>query len=727
MKRLTPNQLAMSVSLSLLSTSLLATPDDDTLGSVSLEDLLNIEVTTASRSKESAQDAPGTLVVIPASTIRERGYRHLEDVLKDLPGFEVQSQSDAQTFNRVTIRGITANNKFVILQNGIRISSPTGEEIPINYNFPLYHVKQIEVVYGPASALYGADAFTGVINIITHQDPESATSSVAARTGSDGLRYADFHYAHAFSEDLKLFVGGHTEEGDHQNLAAIYPNSYPANDLVTFGGNTVVNGQDRVLGEYPTKSKSLFANLLYADTYKLGFNKKVFRHSTAAGDTADIVDYGQFPHWQTEIENIYSTFRVKFNDELSSDIQISYSTYEVAPTSSFTNIFTEFVHGYKYAKGSEFELGQQFYYNPSETTQIIVGYVWEQFSSLPKTADLPFPFNPDVPTASQNFLYGGTDLPIKIFRIDYDNTGAFVQWREKWTDKVSSVFGLRYDDSSTYGNTLNPRAGLVFKATEKLNVKVLYGEAFLAPSPLRTYEHFGSFVPVPDANGIYQSFFFQIPNIDLEPEEMQTLEINANYRATDNLNITLTVYQEEAENLIGQTAANPQQPGFIPGGNIAFTQFNDNIGSLEATGADLSFIYQDQVGDGTLNLWGSFSYVDGDFDQGSGIAALPFTAKNKLKLGSTYRLGSWFISPSIHNHSKTAGSEIGNLAGQTVDSYTLVNLYTGFDNVFENFSIFFRVNNLLDEEHFHAGLGGLSQLEVPQETRTYEATFRYNF
>jgi outer membrane receptor for ferrienterochelin and colicin len=725
MRQFSKTKLSIIIATSLTLSNAFAN-DDDVLGSISLEDLLNIEVTTASRSAESAQDAPGTLMVIPASTIHERGYRHLEDVLKDLPGFEVQSQSDAQTYNRVTVRGVTANNKFVILQNGIRISSPTGEEIPINYNFPMYHVKQIEVVYGPASALYGADAFTGVINIITHQDPEAAQSFANLRVGSDSLRYIDFHYANQIGNDLKLFIGGHTEQNDHQNLSGEYPNSYPAVDLVDFGNNTVVNGEDRELGEYPTKSKTLFANIIYADNFKMGLNKKVMRHPTASGDESFIVDYGKKAHWQTEINNMYSTYNLKLSDTLSSDIQLSYSSYEVAPTTSFANIYVGFINGFKYAKGSEMELGQQFYYNPSDSTQIILGYVWEQFSSQPKSADLPSPYNPDLPISSQNFTYSGTDLPIKFFRIDYENTGFFAQWREKWSDSLSSVLGLRYDDSSTYGDTMNPRAGLVYKASDQVTMKLLYGQAFLAPSPMRTYEHFGSFA-FQDGDDVYQSFFFQVPNIDLEPEEMETLELNMNYRATDNLNLTATLYQEKADNMIAWVAANPQLPGFIPGGNIAFTQTNDNVGSLEATGLDLSFMYQDSLGDGSLNVWGSLSYVDGDLDSGSGNVNLPFTAKQKIKLGATYKQNSWFVSPSLQSYSKTNGPETGDLVGEQVGAYNVVNIFAGFNEVFDNSSIYLRINNLLNKKHYHAGLGGLSQLQVPQETRTYEVTFRYDF
>ena len=72
------------------------------------------------------------------------------------------------------------------------------------------------------------------------------------------------------------------------------------------------------------------------------------------------------------------------------------------------------------------------------------------------------------------------------------------------------------------GNTFNPRGGLVYKPRSDLTVKLLYGEAFLAPAPEFTFEHFGAFSDTTDADGLYTSSFFFIPNEDLKPEKIET-------------------------------------------------------------------------------------------------------------------------------------------------------------------------------------------------------------
>ena len=119
-----------------VSTTSMAQEDTDQKG-LSLKSIFDLSVVTASRLEESASKAPGTIYVITDDQISLRGYRYLDEVLSDIPGFYVQNASDAVTYNRITVRGIKGNNKFVILQNGIRISAPTAEDIPIAENFPL--------------------------------------------------------------------------------------------------------------------------------------------------------------------------------------------------------------------------------------------------------------------------------------------------------------------------------------------------------------------------------------------------------------------------------------------------------------------------------------------------------------------------------------------------------------------------------------------------------------
>ncbi|MEP7170990.1 MAG: TonB-dependent receptor plug domain-containing protein, partial [Bacteroidota bacterium] len=132
---------------------------------LSLKELLNVKVTTASKTSEELEKAPATAIVITQEQIKTRGYQSLLDVMYDLPDIKVDDKVYSGVRNNFVLRGTPGQDKFIILLDGNRISSPIDEALPIMENYPVNLAEQIEVVYGPASALYGANAVSGVINI----------------------------------------------------------------------------------------------------------------------------------------------------------------------------------------------------------------------------------------------------------------------------------------------------------------------------------------------------------------------------------------------------------------------------------------------------------------------------------------------------------------------------------------------------------------------------------
>jgi outer membrane cobalamin receptor len=106
-------------------------------------------------------------MVITREQMRDRRYKNLADLLEDLPGVDFQRGTRSAQYNNFAFQGHISNNKLLIMLDGVRIDHPAGGKLPIAENFGLYMARQVEVLYGPAAALYGADAAAGVINIIT--------------------------------------------------------------------------------------------------------------------------------------------------------------------------------------------------------------------------------------------------------------------------------------------------------------------------------------------------------------------------------------------------------------------------------------------------------------------------------------------------------------------------------------------------------------------------------
>src|ERR1043166_5082390 len=130
---------------------------------LTLDELQNVTIVTASKNAIQAGQAPATAYVITEDQIRIRGYRSLLDVLLDAPDIKVDDKVYSLNRDIITMRGVDGQEKFIIMLDGIRISSPTNESMEIMENYPVNLARQVEIIYGPASALYGADAFSGII------------------------------------------------------------------------------------------------------------------------------------------------------------------------------------------------------------------------------------------------------------------------------------------------------------------------------------------------------------------------------------------------------------------------------------------------------------------------------------------------------------------------------------------------------------------------------------
>ena len=143
----------------------------DELLDMGLDALMDIQVVTASKKSQSISEAPANIVVITREMIERRGYRTLEEALKDMPGFDFTiSQPAGEYPTHFIFRGITdvGQTKTLVMVDGIvRNDVSNGWFRNAGYDFTLNDVEKIEIVSGPGSALYGANAYAGLVNVIT--------------------------------------------------------------------------------------------------------------------------------------------------------------------------------------------------------------------------------------------------------------------------------------------------------------------------------------------------------------------------------------------------------------------------------------------------------------------------------------------------------------------------------------------------------------------------------
>ncbi len=154
------------------------------LTSISIEDLMNIQVTSASKKEESLSAAPAAIFVITGADIRRGGFSSVPDALRTVPGLYVVQQSSHVWL--VTARGFSNefNDKMLVLIDGRLVYSPTFGGVYWDVQDPpLEDIDRIEVIRGPAGTLWGADALNGVINIITKDAAKTQGLLVASSAG----------------------------------------------------------------------------------------------------------------------------------------------------------------------------------------------------------------------------------------------------------------------------------------------------------------------------------------------------------------------------------------------------------------------------------------------------------------------------------------------------------------------------------------------------------------
>lgn len=656
------------------------------LFSISLEDLLNVGIVSATKKKQSVSDAPAMAYVFTKEQILSRGYGNLLDLLEDVPEIEIQRNSTAEDRNFVTIRGVAGNEKFVILLNGIRITPTTGDAYTLGYNFSLLNAIRVEVILGPASALYGVDAFSGIINIITNQGQEGTPfRGVNANVAYGQYKSLDASLQLGKKFDkLTVSIAGNyyrSAEPDYQNIYkdefAWYNERYQPNGLVVLSpalkliqrlsqldstARPYISG-DPLSREFAMPTQSYFVNstLSYGD-FSVSYVRHWESHSSAYAlkpefairDQSALIQMGQ------EVfvgKHNYTSINRKWNIQST----ISKSTFEIENQSNFAGSATTWQRGYIYSLASSARIEEQLSYDFSKKFSAIAGFTVENLTSIPKISPVYKPFDTRVPANLQDLYYvsaTGKDLPSdtlirnafleqRVYNVEYRNYGGYVQFQINPAKWIELTLGSRYDYNTRFGGSINPRLGLVMSTNDKkFRFRVLYGEAFLAPSPEKTFAQSASFVlrQIPNTNPVRRERiapYFRTANPDLEPEKLRTLESSMSYFLTSTLALGVNGYYTQLENLIGLAAADPKTTP-VP---LPVTQLETNINRGESTvyGLTTKINYLQKFNLFSINAQVAYSYTDGNIDN----QPLLYTARHTVKASMDISGARFSISPRV--------------------------------------------------------------------------------
>ncbi|MCK4667843.1 TonB-dependent receptor [Candidatus Dependentiae bacterium] len=504
-------------------------------------------VTVATKTPKKFKDVPASMTIITQAQIQAMGYTTLSQILQTVPGIYISTSE--RHLRRLAIRNVTSsyNDKALLLVDGIPYREVFYGHLFIDEYFPIEIIKQIEILRGPSSALYGTNAFAGVINIVTKNfsDIDKTENNVKdcekTKTVTDsGTRIVN---------NLNIKVGTH----DLSEFAVLSAAKFQdGSEVIIYGRKYETKGSGP---QYSRKHQrnAIGADPAMAKTFMLKWNYHNLKISTF---------YFEFQHifhtnWDLPAEvKIYDFFQYKdvgfdvfydFNitEKLSVELKLSYQNYD---DSSFYHLTTKFeeepgvedfivtwdIWPIKKSQAGFAELHFNYDIFQNNTLSFGIEYTIEEIIDV---RDLY------IERATGSMVAPDADPAIGPYSYWVDpvtkhNKVFYVQDQQK-LGKFDFIVGMRTDIHEVFGTTTSPRAAVVYNHGSRLILKAFYGSAFRAPS----YREL--FTKVSDPSWIKG-------NEDLDPESIETKEIEIVFMPNENTSLTLNIFESKITNLIGR-------------------------------------------------------------------------------------------------------------------------------------------------------------------------------
>jgi len=501
---------------------------------MSLEQLLQIDVVSASKFPQKAAQAPSSVTVITAEEIRKFGYRTVAEILRSATGFYFTYD---RNYAYLGMRGFGQagdyNTHILLMINGHRINDPVYEGAYVDFTFPVDvdAIARVEIIRGPSSSLYGTNAFFGVVNVITRTGQDQNSAEISGEKSSYGTLKGGVSAGVRMTNGLDLAFSGSWYDSKGQSLY------FPEFDNpATHSG--IADGCD-----FET-SRKFITQLSYRNfSLQGGFGSRKKGIPTGAFDTV----FGDSRN-RTLDELGFLSFSygrdLSERSKLSANVYYDNYFYEGAYViAAFSNdgdtgdsVQTELGRGQRW--GAEVKVDRRFFSNHFLS-------LGAEFRDTFKMEQLTF-------------------LDQEIYLDDKrsaGNGGIYLQDEFKVHPKLTLNLGVRHEQYQSFGGTTNPRLAAIYSPQKKTTLKLLYGQAFRAPNAYELYYHDGT---------------SQSANPDLKPEKITTAELILERQIAENLQVIASGYRHWVRGLISQRLD-----------DASATLRYENLGDVAATGMDL--------------------------------------------------------------------------------------------------------------------------------------------
>jgi outer membrane receptor for ferrienterochelin and colicins len=454
---------------SALSPAFAPSTSTDRLMELSLVGLLNIKVTTTSKMEEKLSEAPGVISVVTRDEMERFGARTLKDVLMRMPSINISTTYIGDR-SCVSIRGdqiTAAANHVLLLVNGrpVREAEEGGVKGEMLESFPVASIDRIEVIRGPGSVLYGSNAFSGVINVITKKAKENKTV-VTVRGGAPGEFNGSGNAAYQLG-DFGVVLGG-----QYKNVKP-WDVRFQARDTV-FRDLSMPDNGFGTYGEISFKGMKLMTSY---DRWQNYFVMQKYIPPPPTGPVAGRHAYGngQWDKWFNDLG-----YSHKFSDIWDMTVNATYTQSWLAVDSfpaphrntfDLTGEWTNFIH-------------------PMKNLNFVIGMLGNRVQGKEESG---LPLTTTLDTTQNAF-------------------SAYIQGDYRLLSEIKVIAGVQGNKAAGIDFDINPRGGLIWSPNDIVNVKALYSTAFRAPSMMELYLKHPTLKGTPG----------------LKPEKIRTVDLGVN-------------------------------------------------------------------------------------------------------------------------------------------------------------------------------------------------------
>ncbi|MBT1708926.1 TonB-dependent receptor plug domain-containing protein [Fulvivirgaceae bacterium PWU5] len=570
-----------------------------------LQKILNKNV-AVSAQKLSARETPGIISLVTAEEIQNSGARDLTDVLRMIPGFDVLQ--DLQFVMGIGLRGSWANEgKVLVMVDGQPFNDLLYQGVALGNRFPVDAIERIEIIRGPGSAIYGGSAEYGVINILT----KAANSLDGVAVYGTGGFHAD--------------AVGRTNGGV---MAASKSDNF-AWDLSAFAGQGIVSDATHYADAIQQYDASDLARSTKADPLNLNlglrYKKLAFRTMYDQFETSDPMVDVSFKNFFADLRYEWAlTNKLKLTPQVKYYNQVPWTYGSKGEDPDFktraTRLLTEVDAAYEFSRKASVNFGALYFHDNSDYKTVLNGFA------------------------------GSRDLSL-------DNVAFYAQGLFKHR-LANATIGFRYEKNNRYGAAFVPRLALT-KKIENLHFKVLYSQAFRAPS---------------------------LQNINIartgkiKPEKSDVFELELGYQFTPEMLLALNAFSISTRRVMiyGSEGADDTFQEWYENATKSGSQGLELVYSIRRKMwyASLTYSYSQAISGNTVDVY----EVPQTDKQYAGFPAHKVTLSTNINVTPRFTVNPTFIYAG-KRYAYAALDEDENPVSTKLDPYLLANVFLNYRDV----------------------------------------------